>query len=194
MRITNCAQKSQDNIFWKKGRSPDPGPAWSRLSCGLRLTCSGVLPVKMWNVPNDGDSSTILAAVPPLGCTQGERVFYAQLDLCMLQLVLLPLTFPQTTLEPGCIFSISSCQCQGCCWVPLKLCLLPAEPALFYRISLQNKDLSCTTLVEAPILPPVLSTLRKQQGSCNESSRWLDMVIGDMMAKVEVFATALKQQ
>lgn len=41
----NCAQK--DSRFWKKGRSPVPGPAQSKLSCGLRLSCSGVLPAKV---------------------------------------------------------------------------------------------------------------------------------------------------
>lgn len=90
----NCTEiTGQDNRFWKKGRSPDPGFTQSRLSCGLRLACSDVLLVnEMFPVMETVQPPW--AAVPPLGCTQGEKVFYLQPDLSVFQLVLLPLIFP----------------------------------------------------------------------------------------------------
>lgn len=82
----NCAQKSQDYRFQKKERSPDPDSTQRRLSCGLRLACSGV-PVKVWLMVETVQPTW--AAVPPPGCTQGEEIV-----LCVVQLALLSLVFP----------------------------------------------------------------------------------------------------
>lgn len=67
----------------------------------------------------------------------------------------------QETLQPGCIFSVPSCQCQE--WASLKLCLLPAKAALVLQIHLAEQELQLYLLGGIP--SPPISSIYIQKGT-----------------------------
>lgn len=137
--------------------SLDPGPTQSRLSCGLRLACSDVLSFKVWNVPDYGDSSTTVGSWPPLGCTQrGKGLLSAAWPLNVSACAAashLPTKQHWSLAAPP---PSPPANVQECCWVSLKLCLLPAKPALVLQILLAEQGLQLYHLGGIPS-PPISS-------------------------------------
>lgn len=186
----NSPQKSGNNGGCQERSPPAPAPDQSRLSCELRLSCSGLHPLRAsptqgLKTPKVVSPKEIVqpswALAPLLGCPHEEELSsYFQPEPPMFQLVLLPLTLLPCTAVKSLDVSPSSPSASAeaaaeCLWSCLFFQLNQSWP---WSLSFQGKGSGPNTFVASPHSPPVLSTLKRQHGSSsNKNLRWLDVTV-----------------